>query len=47
MAMKEYSTLPRAQELEPHFQVQFSVIPRTPLFGVGFILLQGDTVSIY
>ena len=30
MAMKGYSTLHRAPELEPHKQIQFSVIPKTP-----------------
>ena len=29
MAMKVYSTYLRAPELEPHHQMQFSVIPRT------------------
>ena len=28
MIMKWYSTLPRDPELEPHLQMQFSVIPR-------------------
>ena len=32
---KEYSTHLRAKELEPHHQMQFSVIPRIPLFFVG------------
>ena len=31
--MKGYSTLPRSPELEPHHQIQFSIIPRTILFG--------------
>ena len=29
MTMKGYSTLPRAQEVEPHLQTQFNHIPRT------------------
>ena len=32
-AMKEYSTFPRALELEPHHQIQFNVILRTLLRG--------------
>ena len=32
MAMKGYSTFPRALELEPHHQMQFNVMPRTPIF---------------
>ena len=32
MAMKGYSTLPKSKELEPHHQMQFSVVPRTLLF---------------
>ena len=37
MATDEYSELPRSPELEPHHQMQFSVIPRTPLFGFEFL----------
>ena len=33
MAMKGHSTLPRSSELEPHHQMQFCIISRTPLFG--------------
>ena len=33
MKMKRYSTLSRELELEPHHQMQFSIIHRTPLFG--------------
>ena len=36
MTMKEYSTHPRFPELEPHYQIQFSVIPSTPLFGAPY-----------
>ena len=36
MAKKQYSTLPRFPEQEPH--QQFSVIPRTPLLGGGLSL---------
>ena len=32
MAMKEYSPLLRAFELEPHYLVQYSVIQRTSIF---------------
>ena len=35
MEMKEFSTLPLAPELEPHFDMQFSTIPRT-LFDFDF-----------
>ena len=35
MAMKAYSTLPIFPELEPHYQVQFSVITRTFLWWAG------------
>ena len=31
MTMKEYSTFPRAPELEPYDQMQFTIIPRTPI----------------
>ena len=31
IAMKRYSTFPKASELEPHHQMQFSVILRTSL----------------
>ena len=38
MAVKRYSTFPRVPELEPHNQMQFNVIIRTPFFeGVGII----------
>ena len=33
MAVKGFSTLSRSPELQPHNQIQFSVIPRTPLSG--------------
>ena len=39
MAMKEYSTITRSQALEPRQQIQFSVIPRTPLCGGGGLTL--------
>ena len=32
MKMKGYSTLLRSLELKFHYQMQFCVIPRTPLF---------------
>ena len=32
MAMKEYSTLPRAPETKPHHQMQFNDINKTPYF---------------
>ena len=33
--MKEYSTLPRSAELEPHHQMKYCVIRRIPLFLIG------------
>ena len=33
MSMEMDSTLSRAPELEPHHQIQFSVIPKTSLFS--------------
>ena len=45
MAMKEYSTFPRAPEQEPRHQMQFNVIPKTlrpsstyDLMGWGFAI---------
>ena len=38
--VKEYSTFLRAPELEPHHKMQFSVIPRTSLYGESFTSLQ-------
>ena len=32
MAMKRPSILPRSPELDPHYQMQFSVISKTALF---------------
>ena len=42
MAMKGYFP-----ELESHHQMQFSVIPRTPLFGTFLPPSVWDTVSIF
>ena len=36
MAMKEYSTLPRSPEIEPHHHIQFRVIPWTHLLGQSY-----------
>ena len=33
--MKEYSTFPRAPELEPYNEMHFNVKPSIPLFWVG------------
>ena len=41
MAMKEYSTLLRASEMEPHHRMQFSVILRSPIFSCYSV---GDSV---
>ena len=38
MATKENPALPKPPELEPYHQMQFSVIPRTPLFFGGEVL---------
>ena len=45
MIIKKYFTLPRALEQEPYHQMQFNVIPRTPLGG-GLIPLGEDVISI-
>ena len=45
MSVKRYSTLPRALELESHYQIQFSVMLRTPVFEMGFLSSAGDIVS--
>ena len=37
IAMNGYSTLPRFSELAPHHQMQYTVIPRTPLFVVKVV----------
>ena len=39
MTMKGYFILPKCPELELYHQMQFSIIPRTVLFG-GLTLLQ-------
>ena len=39
MAMKKYSALFRSPEVEPHYHVQFEVIPKKPL-GEGLLPLQ-------
>ena len=49
IAIKRYSTLPRSPELEPHNQLQFSVIPRIAHFFFriqeGFSSLQKILLS--
>ena len=35
MGMKEYATFSKAPGLEPHHQLQLSVIPRTSFLGWG------------
>ena len=49
MAVKEWdSTLPESPELEPHYQIQFSVITRTLFLGGGGLTpLQGGIQSAY
>ena len=39
MAMKVYSIVSKSSELDPHYQMQFSILPRTFLF-------EEDIVSI-
>ena len=39
MAMKGYFTLPRSPEMESHYQMQLSVIPRTPFSDGGLTSL--------
>ena len=41
MAVKEYSTLLMSPELELHYQMQFSVIPRLLFFVGSLTSLQG------
>ena len=40
IATKEYSIFVRAPELEPHFRIQFSVIPMEFARGVGVLPLR-------
>ena len=54
MAMEEYFTLPETLKLEPHHQMQVSVIPMSPtpcffffLSGGGISLLQRGIVSVF
>ena len=47
IAMKGYPTLLRSLELEPQHQMQFSVIPRTHLFGLGLTHSGGNIVSVF
>ena len=46
MAMNGYYTLLRSLELEPHYLVLFSVMPRTLLWG-GFYHSAGDSVCVF
>ena len=46
MAMKEYSTFPKAPGLEPHYQMKFSVLPRT-LIGWEVLPLCRDAVGLF
>ena len=49
IGIKEYSALPRAPELEPRYQMQFSIIHRSILLGDKRCLTpqQGDTVRVF
>ena len=43
MAMKQYFTLFRSPELEPHYLMQFNVIPRPPPFlGINIFRQMGE-----
>ena len=44
MAMRSYFILPRSPELEPQYQMKFSVIPRRHLGDRGSYPIAGDTV---
>ena len=39
--MKGYFTFPRSPELEPHYQMQFSIMPRHRFWEEGVTPLQG------
>ena len=41
MTMKQYSSIPRSLKQEPHQQLQFSVISKSPLMGVVLTLCGG------
>ena len=45
MAMKEYTTFLRSPEVDPHHQMRFSVISKTPPFGGRSYSSSGDTVN--
>ena len=45
MVMMGYYTLPKTPELQLHCHMQFSVIPRTPLFEEDLNPSAGSTVS--
>ena len=47
MTMKKYTTLYWSLELEPHYQMQFSVIPKTHLFLVGILPFLREILSAY
>ena len=48
MALNRCSTFPRDPELQPHHQMQFSVIFKTAPFGVRRSYLSaGDTISVF
>ena len=41
------TTLSRAPKLEPHQQMEFSVIPRIPSFGRGFYSYAENTDGVF
>ena len=47
IAMKGYSTFPRALGLKPHHQIQFSVISWTFVAGVRIITLCRDANGVF
>ena len=44
MAMKRYSILPKAPGPEPHYQIHFSVIPKTNNDGRVAMVIRGTRV---
>ena len=42
-----YSTLPKSPEQDPYHQMQFSIIPRTPLLGAGALTPRQQIQSEY
>ena len=47
MVMKDYFTLPRSLELEPQYQIEFTIIPRTLLIYVYIYIYTHIYIYIY